>query len=133
LTTDRLVTCGGGDLEGGRLPPDDGIGDDLHAAHLHWVVPPLFCRNTTKSSPSEEKKKARKHSPAKTKLETGTLLEARLLQYSTAVALKPEGRRRSTAAAAKRRWRRLRCLGVIIAGGCRTPEPGGVVELEQMD
>jgi len=71
LTTDRLVTCGGGDLEGGRLPPDDGIGDDLHAAHLHWVVPPLFCRNTAKSSPSQERKKGSKAQSRKNKTRDG--------------------------------------------------------------
>lgn len=117
VATDRLVTCGGGDLEGGRLPPDDGIRDDLHAAHLNWVVTPLLYRHSTRSSPSE---RARPHNPAKRKLETPTLLEVRLLQYSTAVALEPEGRRRrrSTAAAAmRRRWRRLRCLGAITPGG----------------
>lgn len=32
---------GCGDLEGGRLPADDGVRDDLHSAHLHRIIPPL--------------------------------------------------------------------------------------------
>jgi len=108
-----LVTCGGRDLEGSRLAPDDGIGDDLHAAHLHWVVQPLLCQKKKRTKSSSEQ--ARPHNPAETNSRRGHP-EARLLQYSTAVAVEPEGRRRRSIAAAARRRRKC-CLVAIAAGG----------------
>ena len=55
--------------------------------------------------------------PRRNKLETGRgHPEARLLQYSTAVAVEPEGRRRRSIAAAARRRRKC-CLVAIAAGG----------------